>query len=201
MSIEHTKKNFLDGDDLKKKVILFLSITFTVLVILVVIRDMLNGNFSTWPPALGSILCGALPISFLFLKKTPFNLPLIISYYLFLFCTLFLGATLKLYDRFLWWDTMLHFFGGSFSGFIGIAVYNFLLPNRLQKGISRSLIFLFALSFSVTISVLWESLEFAGKVIGFLKEESNKDTMTDLLSGLMGALTTASYAWFRKKSG
>ncbi|MCM3791060.1 membrane-spanning protein [Domibacillus indicus] len=186
---------------MKKKVILFLSITFAVLVTVVVIRDMLNGNFSTWPAGLGMIFCSALPIFLLFLKKHPFNLPLIISYYLFLFFTLFLGAVLKFYDRFLWWDTMLHFFGGSFSGFIGTAIYKFLLPKRLQRGVSRWMIFLFALSFSVTISVLWESAEFAGAVIGFLQGESNKDTMTDMLAGLTGALIIARYAGLRKKSG
>ncbi|WP_155894659.1 membrane-spanning protein [Bacillus sp. 37MA] len=159
---------------------------------------MLNGNFSTWPAALGRILCGAVPLSLLFFKKTPFNLPLIISYYLLLFCTLFLGATLKFYDRFPWWDTMLHFFGAAFSGFNGIAIYNFLLPNGLQKGVSRWMIFLFVLSFSVMISVLWESAEFTGAVIGALKEDSNKDTMTDLIMGLVGAVVVAIYAVLRK---
>ncbi|WP_050184169.1 hypothetical protein [Domibacillus robiginosus] len=152
--IEHTKKNFLDGDGLKKKVILFLSITFAVLVTVVVIRNMLDGNFSTWPAGIGTIFCGALPISFLFLKKTPFNLPSIISYYFLLFCTLFLGATLKFYDRFPWWDTMFHFFGSAFSGFVDIALYNFLLPKKLQREVSRWMIFLFVLSLAVMISVL-----------------------------------------------
>ncbi|WP_156153414.1 hypothetical protein [Domibacillus robiginosus] len=51
---------------MKKKVILFLSITFAVMVTVVVIRDMLNGNFSTWPAGLGTIFCGTLPIFLLF---------------------------------------------------------------------------------------------------------------------------------------
>lgn len=62
------------------------------------------------------------------------------------------------------------------------------------------MIFLFVLSFAVMISALWESAEFAGKVIGALKAESNKDTMTDLIAGLTGALILASYAGLRKKS-
>ncbi len=62
------------------------------------------------------------------------------------------------------------------------------------------MIFLFALSFSVTISVLWESAEFAGTVIGFLQGESNKDTMKDMMAGLTGALIVARYAGLRKKS-
>ncbi|WP_156153415.1 hypothetical protein [Domibacillus robiginosus] len=62
------------------------------------------------------------------------------------------------------------------------------------------MIFLFVLSFAVMISILWESAEFAGKVAG----ESHKDTMTDLIAGLAGALVIASYAGLRNdlmKSG
>ncbi len=60
------------------------------------------------------------------------------------------------------------------------------------------MIFLFVLSFSVMISVLWESAEFTGAVIGALKEDSNKDTMTDLIMGLVGAVVVAIYAVLRK---
>ena len=62
------------------------------------------------------------------------------------------------------------------------------------------MLFLFVFSFAVMISALWESAEFAGKVIGALKAESNKDTMTDLIAGLAGALLIASYAGLGKKS-
>lgn len=193
-------KTFLDGDDMKKKVILFLSITFVVVMAAVFIRDISNGNSSTWPDAIGRVLFSLLPVLLLFLKKIPFNLSLIISYYLFIFCTFFLGAILKFYDRFRWWDTMLHFFGSVFAGFVGIAIYKLLLPNSVEKGISRWMIFLFVLTFAVTISALWESAEFLGAVMGFMEEDDNKDTMTDMLTGLAGAIVVACYAALRKRA-
>ncbi|WP_050180469.1 hypothetical protein [Domibacillus robiginosus] len=186
---------------MKKKVILFLSITFVTVMVAVFIRDLMNGNSSTWPDALGRTLFSVLPISLLFLKKIPFNLPLIIGYYLLLFCTFFLGAILKFYDRFHWWDTALHFFGSAYTAFVGIAIYNILLPNRLDKEISRWMIFLFVWSFAVTFSVLWESAEFAGGVMGVMEEDSNRDTMTDMLTGAAGAIIVACYAALQKRAG
>lgn len=184
---------------MKKKVILFFSITFVAIMGSVFIRESLNGDFSTWPDAIGRILCSALPLSLLFLKKIPFNLYLILSYYLLLFCTFFLGAILKFYDRFRWWDTMLHFFGSVFTAFIGLAIYKLLLPNSLEKGGSRWMVFLFVFSFAVTGSVLWESAEFTGAVIGTMEEDNNRDTMTDLLMGVAGGIVAASYTVLQKE--
>ena len=179
---------------------MFLSITFVAIMSSIFIRESLNGDFSSWPDALGRVLCSALPLSLLVVKKIPFNLYLIISYYLLLFCTFFLGAILKFYDRFHWWDTMLHFFGSAFMAFVGLAIYKLLLPNRLEKGISRWMVFLFVFSFAVTGSVLWESAEFAGAVLGTMEEDNNRDTMTDLLMGVAGGIVSASYASLQKRT-
>lgn len=178
---------------------MFLSIAFVALMGSAFIRESLKGDFSSWPDALGRVLCSVLPLSLLFLKKNPFNLYLIISYYLLLFCTFFLGAILKFYDRFHWWDTMLHFFGSAFAAFVGLAIYKLLLPNNLEKGISRWLVFFFVFSFAVTGSVLWESAEFAGAVLGTMEEDNNRDTMTDLLMGVAGGIVSAIYASFKKE--
>ncbi|WP_052712191.1 hypothetical protein [Domibacillus indicus] len=187
---------------MKKKMILFLSITFVVVMAAVFIQDITKGDFSaTWPDALGRILFSVLPVFLLFLRKIRFSLSLIIGYYLFLFCTFILGAILGFYNRFRWWDTVLHFFGSAYTAFIGIAIYNILLPNALEKGISRWMIFLFVFSFAMTINILWESAEFIGAVTGFMVEDKNKDTMTDLLTGTAGGLVVACWAGFRKRTG
>lgn len=48
---------------------------------------------SRWMVALGGILVSAMPISLLFVKNNPFNIPIIIGYYVFVFCTTFLGSS------------------------------------------------------------------------------------------------------------
>lgn len=183
---------------MKKKAILILSISFVVLMAAAFIFKVLNGDSASWSDALGRILVSLLPILLLFLKKIPFSLSLIISFYILLFCTFFLGAILKFYDRFPWWDTTLHFFGSAFTAFVGATMYSLFIPVSAEKDISRWMIFTFVFSFAVTGSAIWESIEFIGSVTTILKEDSGKDIMTDLLAGMAGACLIAVYVVLRK---
>lgn len=185
---------------MKKKTILFLSIGFAVLIAASFLFQHVNGTPSKWTDTLGRIAIGMLPLLLLFLKRIPFSLPLIVSYYALLFCTFFLGAILRFYDRFSWWDTILHFFGSAFIAFVALTLYKLFIPEQAEKGLSSWLIFLFVLSSAVTSSVTWEIVEFAGSVMGILESDSNKDTMTDLMAGAAGGLVIAIYAVFRKKT-
>jgi hypothetical protein len=110
-----------------------------------------------------------------------------------------LGAILHFYDRFPWWDTTLHFFGSAFMAFIGVTIYTLFIPEPAEKDISRWMIFTFILSFAVTASVLWESVEFIGTVTGIMQGDSNTDTMTDLLAGMAGGFLIAVYTGLQKK--
>lgn len=185
--------------NMKKKAILILSIGFAVLIAFAFFLQHLNGSSPKWTDMLGRIVIGFLPVLLLFLKRIPFSLPLIIGYYALLFFSFFLGAILRFYDRFSWWDTVLHFGGSVFTAFVAIALYRLLIPESAEKRISRWLIFLFVLTFAVTFSAFWEVIEFIGSVMGALESDDNKDTMTDTLSGMAGGFTIAIYAAFRKK--
>ncbi|HEY9576518.1 MAG TPA: membrane-spanning protein [Pseudobacillus sp.] len=183
---------------MKKKAILILSIAFVILIASASFVKHLNGESVEWIDVLSRIFVGMVPMLLLFSKRIPFSLPLIISYYILLFCSFFLGALVGLYDRFSWWDTALHFFGSAFAAFVAVDLYKLFTRKSAEQNISSWLIFLFALSFSVTASVVWESVEFIGSVIGVMESDTNKDTMIDLLSGTAGGLIIALYAAFRK---
>ncbi|KIL72442.1 hypothetical protein [Bacillus badius] len=185
---------------MKKKAIWILSILFTLLVVGGSVINYINGASFDWTDMLGRVLTSALPLLLLFCKRIPFSLPLIAGYYLLLFSTFFLGAMLRFYDRFSWWDTATHFLGSAFMAFVAIALYKWYIPESAERHVSSWLIFLFVLSFSITSSVMWEGVEFVGTLIGALESDSNKDTMTDLFSGMAGALIVAGYAVFQKKS-
>ena len=88
---------------------------------------------SRWMVALGGIVVSALPISLLFVKNNPFNIPIIIGYYVFVFCTTFLGSIANFYVDFKWWDSALHFYKGIFVGFVGIALYKLFHPSNGEK--------------------------------------------------------------------
>ena len=83
----------------------------------------------------------------------------IMLYDIILFMALYLGTSLGLYERYKWWDRSIHFLSGAaFTGF-GIAVI------RLNPTTIRWLILLFGFTFSATIHVFWEILEYISDCI------------------------------------
>lgn len=71
-----------------------------------------------------------------------------------LFMALYLGGSRGFYDRYKWWDRSIHFLSGvGFAGF-GNAIAG------TQSGITRFGILLFSFTFSVTLHVVWEVLEY-----------------------------------------
>lgn len=75
-------------------------------------------------------------------------------YLIILFMALYLGSSLKFYDKYKNWDRYIHSLSGiAFVGF-GIAiVYN-------DSGIRRFSVLILGFTFSVTIHVLWEIIEY-----------------------------------------
>lgn len=78
----------------------------------------------------------------------------ILIYFVILFMAMYLGSTLKFYDKYKWWDRIIHFLSGAgFVGF-GIAIAG------LNPGISKWVVTFFGGTFSVTLHVIWEILEY-----------------------------------------
>ena len=124
----------------------------------------------------------------------------------FMFATIFLGETAKFYDNFWWWDTLWHGLSGMVFGLLGYAIL--ILTYRRQNA-QHAPIFtsVFAVSFSVAISAIWEMLEFLIDIT--LKttnmQPSAEDTMTDLIVGGIGALISVysgyRYLRYRERKG
>jgi len=67
---------------------------------------------------------------------------------------LYLGSSLKFYDKYKNWDRYIHSLSGiAFVGFGIATVYN-------DSGISRFSVLLLGFTFSVTIHVFWEIIEY-----------------------------------------
>ncbi|AZU62942.1 membrane-spanning protein [Neobacillus mesonae] len=186
---------------MKRKLIIWLSILFILFMAALFIYYLVKGDSSRWQVALGGILVSALPLLLLRMKDNPFNMPMIIGYYLFLFCTLFLGSISSFYLHLKWWDSMLHFYKGIFVGFIGIALFKHLIPENRRKDVSTWILFLFVLSLAVLASVVWEIYEFVGDLTftHTMQRGGNRDTMLDLLWGTGGGILVSIYSLYRKK--
>lgn len=110
----------------------------------------------------------------------------------FIFMTLFLGEVGDFYERFWWWDTMLHF--GSAVGF---GLFGFLLIFTMFEGDSYAAppVTIAFLSACVAMSVgaIWEIFEFAmDELFGLNMQKSGlRDTMGDLIVDLLGAMLAA----------
>jgi peptidoglycan/LPS O-acetylase OafA/YrhL len=177
-----------------------LSAIFILFMAVLFIYYLIKGDSSRWQVALGGILASTLPLILLFLKNNPFNIPIIIAYYLVIFCTIFLGSIASFYLHFKWWDSTLHFLKGILVGFIGIALYKRFIPKQVRNDVSRWIVFLFVLSLAVTAGVLWEIYEFVGDqtFTHTMQRGGNTDTMYDLLCGTAGGILIAIYSLIRK---
>jgi hypothetical protein len=124
--------------------------------------------------------------------------------------SLYFGGSLKFYDKFKWWDRAIHFLSGvGFVGF-GIAIV------RIDSGVIKWIILLFGFSFSVTLHVFWELLEYINDCVTHANAQrwqkihnSNNhvsknavqpaglvDTMNDIICCLVGATLSVIVWWF-----
>lgn len=80
----------------------------------------------------------------------------------FIFLAMFFGEILHFFDRFSWWDSMLHLSSGIMFGIIGYMLFISLnRDNSVRKKMNPVSVILFVLCFSVACGALWEIFEFS----------------------------------------
>lgn len=123
---------------------------------------------------------------------------------LFIFASLFLGEIRSYYERFWWWDALLHTASGLVMGILGFAlVYVLNRERRTELTMSPFFIGLFSFSFAMTIGVVWEIFEFAmDSFFGMNMQKSGLvDTMGDLIVNTVGALVSSVAGYFYVRGG
>ncbi|MDE8652871.1 hypothetical protein PYV00_14280 [Novosphingobium sp. H3SJ31-1] len=123
---------------------------------------------------------------------------------LFGFATLFLGEVRDYYERFWWWDLVLHATAGLLLGLQGFMTVYILNEDRhVDLHMRPSFLAIFAFCFSQAIGAIWEIFEFTmDQVFGLTMQKPMlgdpsglTDTMWDLIVNAIGALVISVAGW------
>ncbi len=121
----------------------------------------------------------------------------------FLYMSLFLGEFGDYYNRFWWWDVVLHSGSAFLLGILGfLLVYVLNEKKDVNLDLHPQFIALFAFLFAIGIGTLWEIFEFfMDQVFGLNMQKSGLvDTMWDLIVDVIGAGLIAVVGWGYIKS-
>lgn len=158
-----------------------------------------------WPQAFFVAGIMALTLSPLILRL-PVAIPseIQIVAVLFVFATLFLGEVREYYERFWWWDMLLHASSGLLLGLFGfMVVYILNEDHHVDLHMRPAFVALFAFFFAVGIGALWEILEFGmDQYLGTNTQPATSgdpsgltDTMHDLIVDTVGAALVSLLGW------
>ncbi len=117
----------------------------------------------------------------------------------FLYATIILGQVQHYYQKYWWWDIMLHSGSGIAFGLVGLVVI--LLLFRKGKIAANSFVLcLFAFCFALAVGLLWEVFEFSGDQIFHTNMQQTQtgvvDTMKDEIMDTIGALVGSAIGYF-----
>ncbi|MCL1823349.1 MAG: hypothetical protein FWG44_04015 [Oscillospiraceae bacterium] len=131
-------------------------------------------------------------------------------YYTVIFTAIYLGSGLGFYDRYAWWDIMIHFLSGAAFVSLGIAL------TANTGNLSRINILFFCVTLSVFLHVVWEVAEYIcdsflrtnhqrwQKSYNYINHKSESviqpsglvDTMNDTLYCIAGTFIACILWWF-----
>lgn len=110
----------------------------------------------------------------------------------FIFATVGLGEMEEFYDRYHWWDMVMHFGSAIVLGIVGFLILYLFYASK-KVNFPKILVVLFGFTFAVTIGTVWEIYEFINdQLFGTnMQVNSLNDTMWDLVVDTIGAFLAA----------
>lgn len=177
-----------------------LCLSYVLFMVVVLVVFYASGDVYRYPIALGGVICGAVP--YLLEKFTRVRLQprLVIAYFLFLIGSQCLGSFLDFYSQFPWWDKMLHFLSGILLAYVAFALLDRMTDESTRQHLSAQIVFLFVLSFTAFVGVVWEIYEFSvDQLLHTQAQQGNTDTMLDLIADTLGGLVTAAWVVWRER--
>lgn len=124
-------------------------------------------------------------------------------YYLFLYCSVFLGEVFQFYYIVPHWDTMLHFFSGGMLGALGFILVDLLNREaKVRVQLSPLFVSFFAFCFALASGAVWEIYEYTcdglmklniqkyatEQGVELIGRSALRDTMKDIIFDALAAL-------------
>jgi uncharacterized membrane protein YjdF len=196
---------------------------YKLITVFVMVSLILAAIFSIWEKNWLNLFTTVITITLflivqLFQDKYNFKLhsELQITVLLFIYASVFLGGVADFYNRFSWFDSLLHTVSGLGLGFLGfIILYSLYKTGKMKT--SPFLVSFFAFCFALSLGVLWEIFEFLMDemfdsdmqkarnleyVYGYFETRLGLlDTMKDLMLDALGALTASTIGYLYLKGG
>ena len=165
-----------------------ISYTLKIIVLFTIIISIIELNLFLMASSIIILLFSALPA--IFERKYRIILPVEVEFALttLIFLHFILGEAADYYNRFWWFDLVLHSSSGILIGMVGfVIIYFFLYTNRISA--NPLMVAVFSVSFSLAAGAIWEVFEFMmDLVFGFNMQKSGLvDTMSDLIVNFLGA--------------
>ena len=109
-----------------------------------------------------------------------------------------LDLVFNVYDRFLWFSSVMHFLGGLMLGVTFFLLLNYLNKERYFES-DKMMRFIFVISLVISVAVFWEFYEFA--IVNLFDLNWNmtyNDTIWDLFVDLCGGVLASVWFLFKK---
>ena len=106
----------------------------------------------------------------------------------FVFATVFLGEAFDFYERYWWWDIVLHFGSALSFGVLGF-LFIFMLFEGDRYAAPPAAVAVLAFAVAVSIGAVWEVFEYGmDELFGFNMQKTGlDDTMHDIIVDILGA--------------
>ncbi len=139
-------------------------------------------------------------------KRFSVNLPTELEFIIivFIFASLFLGEIRDWYNRYWWWDAVLHTGSGLMLGMLAfLLVYVMNREERVNVKMNPLFVALFSFTFAVASGAVWEIFEYTmDRNFGMNMQKSGLvDTMWDLIVDTIGALIVSVFGFWYLKYG
>lgn len=136
---------------------------------------------------------------------------IVILYYIFLYCAIYLGEVRNFYYLIPHWDDILHAFSGAMLGALGFILVDLLnRDTQIRVQLSPFFVSLFAFCFALTVGAIWEIYEFSFDAllglnmqkhttqagIGLIGADALSDTMWDIIIDASAALLVSIVGFF-----